>query len=85
MPGDQVVTDDLIAASFAVPSRGPSCWAAQLEGPAADYIRRLDELNAQGRRPVYSVVARILREHFGVERDAQIVGRHFRGDCTCPR
>lgn len=77
--------DELVARSYDMPRPGPRCWASQLEGEVAAYVRRLEELVASGRRPVWTRVEEILADQFELQVSYDSISRHLLGRCSCRR
>lgn len=65
--------------------RGPGCWAARLDDEGRAFVAAIEDGIRRGQRPVYTKVARILAERWGIRRGSNVVSRHFRGLCDCPK
>lgn len=76
--------DDAIAAVLAA-SQPKGCWAASLEGDAAEFVRRLKEAKESGQGVSISVALDLLRDGWDVVISEKSLRSHLAGRCRCDR
>lgn len=75
--------DEVVAEILSAPtSRRGLCWVADLEGDAAELVRRLTELERSGTRIPRQAALKKLRD-WGVAIGASSLRRHLVGECGC--
>lgn len=83
--GERDRLDELVAAAYVRKTNGSACWAARLEGEAAAFVRRVEQLVAEGKAPPWQGVLQVLVDRLGVQTSYMAVARHLRGLCACRR
>ncbi len=84
-PGSRTDLDALIAQVRGSRRVGPRCWAAVLQGEAAEFRDRLQALVDSGRHVLWDKAADVFATRYGVTRDPRQLSRHFRRLCSCWR